>query len=245
MAQAKGAGGADVVLTQHLQHGGAHHARQISDPAKPHGEGRQHKVPGLIPEISRLAGADHRKQAPFHRKQQQHPDGHHKRRHGDGADRDNAGHLVQQAVAAHGGKAAKRNRQDRRPAQRGQAKDDRLRQHLADHRRHRSVGEHVAAQITLQHVADELAELHIDGLVQPHLGNVLGLDFRCRPGAQRDGYRITRNQMDQAEQQQHGGEGNNHRQTDASDGIDQHAAPWLRSLACRPLRLTTGIHSPR
>ena len=63
LRQAEGARRADVVLAHHLEHRGAHQARDVADPAEPDGERRQHQMAQLVAEIARLAGADRRQPA--------------------------------------------------------------------------------------------------------------------------------------------------------------------------------------
>ena len=83
---AESAIGADVVLAQRFEHGGADEARSVADPADAYREGGQEEPPRLVAIIARLAGADGGQPTQDHRERDERVDGDE-----EGGQRDDAG----------------------------------------------------------------------------------------------------------------------------------------------------------
>ena len=109
LAQAEGARQSDVVLAHHLEHRGAHEAREVADPAQPDRERRQDEMAELVERLAGVAGADRRKPAQRDGEDEQAVDRHHERRHGDKAHRKHADETIGERAALHRGKAAERD----------------------------------------------------------------------------------------------------------------------------------------
>jgi hypothetical protein len=190
LRQAEGPGGADMMLAHHLQHRGAHQAREIADPAQADGEARQDEMPELIAQIARLAGADDRKPVHLDGEDQQSVDGNDEGGDRDGADRDHPRQPVDPGIAADGRIAAQRNAQQGRPAQRGADQGQGIGQILQDDGADAPLGHGIGAEIARCRMAEEDPELDHDGPIQAHLVIEAVAHILGRAGAQHDGRHI-------------------------------------------------------
>ena len=117
--EAEGPRQADVVFAQHFEHRGAHHARQIADPAEANREGRKYQVIELVEGGTGVACPDRREPAQSHREQQEAIDGDHEGWQRDGTHRQHADDAVGEGSPIDRGETAERYAEQRRPADAG------------------------------------------------------------------------------------------------------------------------------
>ena len=203
LRQAERARGADVVLAHHLEHRGAHQARDVADPAEPDRERRQDQMAQLIAEIARLARTDRRQPSQGDREDQQRVERYHERRHRDRADGDHPDRPVDPAAAMGRREAAEHDAERDRPAEAERGQGERVRQGLEDDRRDAPVRPDVDPEIAPEHTADEVHELHWYRLVEAHARDQLCLHLGRGARPERDARRIARHQVDHAEQHGH------------------------------------------
>ena len=252
--QPLGAGGADVVLAQHLQHGRARHARHHRQRVGAQHDGRQHQV--LQRRKESLGFARHQRveqqkaghrldvvhhvQAPRHWRpsqvdreehdQQQPPP---ENRHGVASEGDRHDTVVKPRIAFHGGNDAGRNAQQQRKRNGADRQFDGGRKQRQKFVHHRHLGDDGLAQVTLQHAANVDAVLRQHRLVQAVFHQQRSVARGVDAALAGHGFnRVARHQADQEKRQQrHAKEGGNE-QADTGQEESQHRGMMPQKNPC-------------
>ena len=242
--QPLGPGGADVILAQHLQHGGAGHARDHRQRDRSERDGRQDQMAEGRGEGALLVGEQRvdghesgdaveiivQRDAPGDRRpaeiegegedQHQAPDEDRQgiARHGHAHD-----HMVEGRIALHPRQHAGGKAEDDREEHGADRELERRREEVEELRQDRAMGDQRDAEIAVQHIADIVGELDIKRAVEAHLMQQLGMACGCdSPLAHPDLHRIARDEMDQDESQEDDPEEGRDDQAEAGEDESEH-----------------------
>ena len=159
--QALGPGGLDIVHAQHVDHGGAHIARDAADARDGHDDDRQGHVPQRVQRHLKAAAGEARRphaadgeDRDLHRKDEDGEQGDDKARQAVADDRSNLNDLVEHGVLAYGGRNAERHRDDEREQHGEHVQHDGIRHRRADDIDHLLLILRGIAEVAGEHVAD-------------------------------------------------------------------------------------------
>ena len=218
LREALGAGGADVVLAQVLDHRGAGDARKDAHDASAHGERGQDVA---LPGVDAAGGQDTQvDREDLHELQAQPEVG--QRDAGDG---DNHADQVKGAPAVHGRQDADDDAQDGRPGDGADGQVDGDGQARHEQRRHRALVGVGNTKVSLQNARDPLDVLGNQGLVQTELAANL-VDLADRSGGTRDlTGRVTGDHVDEQEDDDRDDKQKRNHAQDSLGYVFPHATP--------------------
>src|SRR5215470_3323817 len=242
LGQPLGAGGADVVLADDLEHARSRETRQGGGRGGAEGDGGQHEMPQHVGHPAAVGRAHPARGKPAEL-EREHDDQHDARpEHGQAHSGDSHAHAhaIEPRVLLHRGDNAGDQAEENGDDERARGEEQgglEAQEHLGQHGAPEGNG---AAEIAARHLADPVQVLDDERLIEPEVTAETFHVFLGRLGAEHDGSRVSRGQVQDGEDQHRDPEEDGDSEQQALEGVGgKPAAPYC-SHTCDSTRSKFG-----